>query len=295
MKVIRPTTVTEAMLTSDVPLEAQWNSGTTYALGDVVRGSGDKQFRLFESLQASNTNHALTDAAWWLETGPCNRWAMFDDLHATETTQADEIEVEFNDAGRNDSIALLRLSAAEAHIVVDDPIDGIVYDETYNLTSTSGINDWASYFRERIERVSELVVTDLPPYDDPTITVTLSAAGEDVSCGVCVIGYAKKIGRTQYGAQLGLLDFSLKERDARGNFIIQEGAYSDEGSFRIEVDNAYVDRLKLLLKDYRARPVVWVGSDQYASTVFFGIYRSFNIEIAQPEVSLCTLELESLT
>jgi hypothetical protein len=40
-----------------------WNSGTTYAAGHIVYSSGTDSF--YKSLQASNTNHAVTDASWW--------------------------------------------------------------------------------------------------------------------------------------------------------------------------------------------------------------------------------------
>lgn len=47
----------------------EWSATTSYAL-DALVVSGDK---LYKSLQAANLNHALTDAAWWVEVTD-NRW-----------------------------------------------------------------------------------------------------------------------------------------------------------------------------------------------------------------------------
>ena len=47
----------------------EWASGTTYGLGDFAKSSGGVTY---ESIQADNTNHAVTDTAWWKL--PINDW-----------------------------------------------------------------------------------------------------------------------------------------------------------------------------------------------------------------------------
>lgn len=71
-KIIRPVTVTTAMLTSSTVVEttpAAWNSGTTYADGDLVyTGTIGGVLTVWESLQNSNTNHApASSPTWWVE------------------------------------------------------------------------------------------------------------------------------------------------------------------------------------------------------------------------------------
>ena len=68
MKLIRPTVITDAMLTSDVPEGAgtAWNSGTTYALNARVDVTTGTVIDVYQSLQASNTNHApASSPTWW--------------------------------------------------------------------------------------------------------------------------------------------------------------------------------------------------------------------------------------
>jgi hypothetical protein len=74
MRIIKPFTVTQAALASsnvpDVP-PAAWNSGTTYADADTAAVLQADLFtwKVYESIQAANLNHAVTDAAWWLYLG----------------------------------------------------------------------------------------------------------------------------------------------------------------------------------------------------------------------------------
>lgn len=69
MKVIRPTFITDAMLTSsDVPEGAgtAWSSATTYALDARVDVQTGTVIDVYQSLQAGNTNHApASSPTWW--------------------------------------------------------------------------------------------------------------------------------------------------------------------------------------------------------------------------------------
>ena len=50
-----------------------------------------------------------------------------------------------------------------------------------------------------------------------------------------------------------------------------------------------------LLADYRATPLVWIGSENaYQSLIVFGYYKDFEIDIAFPTVSYCTLSIEGM-
>ena len=129
----------------------------------------------------------------------------------------------------------------------------------------------------------------------PESPITLTDSGETVLCGVCVLGLSKEIGGTQYGATVGIQDYSVKTQDDFGNYTILERAYADRGTFSVEVETSYVDALKKLLTAYRATPAVYIGSDDFGSTVMYGFFKDFNIDIAGPAVSIATIEIEGLT
>lgn len=300
MRLIRPMTVNDAALSSSNVVETDytaWASGTTYAQGTRVRVVSTNVHKVFESVQGSNTNHnPLTDdGTWWLLVGATDRWRMFDGSVNSQTSNADSIDVQILGAGRIDAVALLNISAATARIKVTDPVDGVVYDTTFSLNSSSGITDWYSYFFEPIARAADLVVTDLPHYSDPTVEIVLTDTGATVLCGECVLGQQRTFGETQYGASVGIQDYSIKQADDFGNFTIVERSFSKRANFTVNIDAGLVDQLQTLLAAYRATPIVYVGSDLYGATAVYGFYKDFQIEITYPEVSVVTIEIEGLT
>ena len=299
MLVVRPVTITDDILvSSSVPeSEAVWSSGATYGANAIVRGHTDATaHRLFESQQAGNLNHNPTTdtGAWWVEIGPSNRWAMFDTTISTQTEAEDEIETVTAPPGLVDTISVQAVSAASLRIVQEDDDEGVVYDETFSLVSDSGITDPYAYCFEPIERLSELTVTGLKPYAGSTVTVTLEEPGETVLCGALIPGLSRDIGGAQYGATVGIIDFTRKTRDTNGNYTVIPGAFSKRANFQVLVENTFIDQLQNLLISLRATPTLYVGSDAYAITTVYGYYRDFNVEIAYPTKSLCSIEIEGL-
>ena len=302
MKIVRPISILDAHLTSSSVAEndyAAWSAGTTYALGDTrIYVVADTHW-IVESLQNSNTGHTptgLDSDTWWLKIGATNRWKMFDGVIQSQTSAADEIAVTLVSATeRVDSVALFNIDCASAHVTVTDATDGLVYDETVSMVSASGITDWYAYFFEPITRISDYVFTELPPYLNADIDVTLTATGGTALCGACVIGLSRDIGSTQVGAQVGIQDYSIKQQDAYGNYSILERAYNKRAVFQVKVENTLIDEMQTILAGYRATPVVYVGTDEYASTMIYGFYKDFSTVIEYQDVSILSIELEGLT
>lgn len=299
MIIVRPMPVNDAALTAcNIPEDdyTAWTVGATYAAGERVRVVAADVHKIYESLQAGNIGHTPADEPlWWLEVGATNRWQLFDQSITSQASNPDSIDVTLATTGRVDSIALLNVSASSVRVIMTDAIDGVVYDKTFGMASDSGIHDWYAYFYEPIARKPDFIAVDLPPYHQPTIQVILSDEGNTVLAGALVVGFKKIIGGTQYGAKVGIQDYSVKTRDAFGNYTILERAFNKNASFSILVDAPFVDQLHQLLASYRATAVVYIGSDQYSSTVIYGFYKDFGITISYPKLSLCTLNIEGLT
>jgi len=49
-----------------------------------------------------------------------------------------------------------------------------------------------------------------------------------------------------------------------------------------------------LLDGYRATPIVYLGSEQFGSTIVYGFYNDYAAVIAYPTHSLLNIQLESL-
>lgn len=287
---------TKLMLSNVAETEPVYSTATTYAKDVVVRGNtAETAHTTFQSLQATNLNKPLSDEAWWLNIGATNPWRMFDQSVNSQTNNTEFIAVNIRTADRVDSVVLLNVSAATVRVTMVDDIDGTVYDKSFSLVSTAGVDDWYDYFFEPIVRATDIAITDLPAYAGATVTVTMSDPGFGVTCGACIIGLKSDLGLTQYGAQVGIQDYSIKQRDAYGNFTILERAFSNRGSFQVYVPAGQVDQIKTMMASFRATPIVYIGSELYTSTMIYGFYKDFNLEIAYQKYSLFTLEIEGLT
>ena len=93
MKLLRPVTITDAMLTSSTVPENDhpaWSAGTAYVTGNrVILAS---THRRYEALAASTGVNPATDPTKWLDLGPTNRWAMFDARVGTASTRAASLQ-----------------------------------------------------------------------------------------------------------------------------------------------------------------------------------------------------------
>lgn len=302
MRIIRPITIADADLTTSVAEDTSsaWNSGTTYADGDIIHLASTH--RRYESLVGSNLNNnpATDDGTKWLDIGPTNRWAMFDTINSTATSDTDEINVTIAATDRVDSVALLGLTAASVQIIAEYDASE-VYNETYSLTDIGVISDWYEYFFSEITFASDLIVTDLPRYGGMDVQIIITGSGT-VSCGTCIVGLARELGATVYGVRVGIIDYSRKQVDDFGNIVVVERPFSKrldadvviQGTTSAEVASK-VDAIQKILAEYRASPVVWQASDAYGSTAVFGFFRSFDIEIAYALRSNLTLSIEGLT
>lgn len=256
--------------------------------------------KIYESLQAANTGHYPPsddpDApTWWLDLGSTNRWRMLDSSVTSQSSAKDSIAVTLATAGRIDTVALLNVSAATAWVVGSTNDDGVVYDQTVSLIANSGINDPYAYCFEPIVRKADVLFSDLPPYANMVVTITLSNTGYEVKCGAAVVGLSRDVGDTQYGASVGITDYSVKTQDDFGNYSVVERAFSKRSNLTFMVDNILIDELQRLLAQYRALPTLYVGADDYASTYIYGFFKDFNVNIAYPNHSICTAEFEGLT
>lgn len=296
MEIIRPFPIDTTSLASsnisetyDYPL---WSAATTYAADEIVVGADRHEY---QSLQGSNLNHSLADPAWWLDLGFNRKWRMFDQSNSSQSSYPLLIDVTVDVVGRVNGVSLLNLDATSVQVIATTALEGEIYNETFNLVSDSGINNWYEYFFEPIIRTGDLVITDIPVYANPTIQVIINRVGGDASVGTLVIGQSLLLGATVYGARLGIQDYSRKVADDFGNFTIIERAFAKRATFKVFMDKAKVDAAAAFLATIRATPVVYKGTGDYAATYIFGFFKDWSIEITNPSHSYCTLDIEGLT
>lgn len=242
-----------------------------------------------------NIGKALSDAAFWLDLGFNRKWRMFDLLNSSQSSKADEIDVSIAVEGRANGVSLLNIEADTVQIIATTVAEGEIYNQTFDLVSDSGINNWFDYFFEPIIRIGDLVVTDLPVYANPTIQVIATANGSTVRIGTLTIGQSIFLGVVIYGARVGIQDYSRKGTDEFGNsFVVQRG-YAKRATYKVWMDNAKIDAVAAFLASIRATPCVFKGDGNYSALYIFGFYKDFDIEIPGPNKSYVSFNIEGLT
>lgn len=268
--------------------------GITYAAGDyVVLTSNHK---IYKSLQGSNLNHPPdTSPTWWVEVGPTNRWAMFDESGGTYSySSGANIVVSFT-ADRATSIALIELTARSVRIQATSPGYPNYYDQTYNMGDRAIIQNWYDYFTADSFLATELIVTDIPSIANTTFTITIENNSNPLQVGNLIVGQALELGKTQYGAKIGIVDYSKKEVNEFGKANLVKRNFSKKMDVSLSVDNQLVDAVAQRLSYLRATPCLWVGANGvFESLTVYGFYRDFSIEIPRPTSSVCSLQIEGL-
>ena len=220
---------------------------------------------------------------------------MFDAVVQDQTTNPDTIDVTITPAAVITALALINVDVSSVTITMTDPLEGVVYNQTFLMNSYSGITDWYAYFFTPIARKTELSVLGLPPYSAAVLDVLLDATGDTAKAGALVIGTSSIIGDSQYGASFGIIDYSTKSVDAQGRTTITAGAFADEADIDVVIETTRFAEVKKILTDLRTTPSVWIAEDNTEGTIIYGYYREFDVLLTGPIVSTCTLSIEGLT
>lgn len=296
MKVVKPVALTDAQIVSSNVPETDYpaySPATDYAVGSkVIDGHV-----IYECVQQPNVGHTpASNPLYWAVRGPTNRWAMFDTEVSSQTAIANTLTVVIK-PGYINSLGLFGLEGSSLTVTVTDGATGpVVYDRTLNLDGTL-IIDWYQYFFEPSVQLGEVVLTDLPPYGNAYITVTITGGGT-VKCGILAVGTVYVIGDTQRGATARIIDFSRKVTDPNtGATSLEKRKFSKAMTSTMEVPNVALNKVQRLLADLRATPCIWIGVDAatYEPLTIFGFYRDFSLEVAYSTTSYCSLEIEGLT
>lgn len=303
LSIIKPLAIDDAILDAsgtNVP-EADysaWSAASTYALGDRVILTSTH--RIYESLQASNTNkNPVSQPTWWIEVGPTNRWAAFDTSVSTQTVKSNNITYVLEPGQAINALAVLNITeGTEINITMVSPgtgTPGIVYEKTVDLKSLPLSSDWWAFFYSQRFSPTQSILLDLPSYSDCVVTIEILGSA-NLAVGVILVGQQQNFGiGISYGARVGIQDYSRKETNDFGDTILVQRAFAKRANFDLMIKKAEVDSLQNTLSAIRAQPVLWVGSNEFESTTLFGFYKNFDILISYPEHSDCSLEIEGLT
>lgn len=296
MKIVTPQPITSATLTaSNVAItETLWTAGT-YTLGQE-RYVGTRLYRVIVATTTDNPTVGVTlTPPSWQDIGAINRFKMFDDVISTQTTRTGTVVVTVDPGQVINAAAFFGLAGNTINVTMNDPVEGVVYNQTKTLQDNTLIADWYAYFFELIYPLTDAVFTDLPTYLNATITVTIDAGAATAACGEMVIGRQALLGTANFGTSISIQDYSIKTTDAFGNTVVEQRRFSKRADYDVTVETSRVSTVQKLLADIRTTPTVFIGEDDKPETVVYGFYKSFDIVISTPSISDCAIEVEGLT
>lgn len=306
-----PFAITDANIVScNVPEDdaLPWNSSTVYGLNDLVIVSSTDVHQVWRSVHgvtgtwpAGNVGFNplsetdLDNPVHWSLVGATNKYKMFDAYASTQTVFSGDISVVLTNLGVVNTLALINTECASVRVVVQDVVDGVVYDQTISMVSTSSVGNYWDYYFGQVYLRGFALFEHIPPYLNATITITTTASNGVSKVGWIVGGYGYYFGSgVKYNSQIDSRDYSIKEQLPTGEYYFAEGAYANTGEFEFDFPNEQFDLLQNLIKRFRARPTLYVAYSAYEYTLFYGKYNASPVVLSYTNHSTCRMKIESL-
>ena len=328
LQLLQPIAITEAVLTSSSVAEddaIEWTAAGGYALGQrVIRRS---THRVWESLIDRNVGHdPATTTGAWLDVGPTNRWAMFDQALGSVTTDEAPIVVTLRPGPAASGLAILDCNAATVRVQAPG------YDRTVAPTGGSG----GALFLDLLLAAGASITVTLAPFgkvaqrvvwddgfawDDSVAwqdtvagTATVEppswADGEGVSdtkkwqdsrggdgtvfVGTLLLGILRPLGITEGSATSGITDYSRRETDEFGETMIVPRAWAKRMAGKALIRTDAVDQVVGRIAAVRAVPSLWLGDAGVDSLIVYGFFKDFSVEVGET-LSKLTLSIEGFS
>lgn len=293
LKVIKSISMTDAMLVGTNVPETEhptYNAGATYASGARVI----LNHKIYESVQDGNTGKdPLTTDGWWSRVSPTNRWKPFD---LSSTTRLQLTGPAYYEIKPNTAVSAVMfidcdgLSSIRVRLIED----GVThYDSSHLMRPTPSTSSWYAWtFEQRAPR-SRLVVQDLPARPRATLRVDFEITASAGYIGTLAFGRAYVLGEgVQYGARVGVQDFSRKERNEYGEMELIRRGNAKTMSLQISVDNKKLDSTDMLLSSLTGTPCLWIGTSRFSALSLWGVFTNWNYTVAYYDQTDLSVEVE---
>lgn len=301
MIVVKPISVDIADLVTSsaaISLYPEWSPTVHYNTGQRVyyQTMGAPYPHDWESLIDNNHNHPPgSDPLKWLDLGVSNRYAMFDAVVGTQTQAPMSLDVTVRVGAIVTSVILFGIDAGSIRVRLDDPAEGIVYDNTIELTDYSPIiNGYTYYFEAVNERQSEIAILDLPAYPAADLIVNLDNGAGTAMCAEMVIGEQRVLGVSNFGTQIGLRSYSRKDVDEFGNFVIVPRRFVKTADYDVTYETQNLATIQRRFSELLDIPAVYIGDPNRIETIIYGFFEDFQTVISEPSISNGTVRVQGL-
>lgn len=279
------------------PYERVWVSGTTYAKGDQVIRVNTHRYYTRLAAGAGATVPEL-DPTNWSDEGGTKRMAMFDLNSSLQSVTTGPLVVVINPVKRIDSVGLTGLLCNQVQLQLNVGAT-VYYNKTINTLLRNTLT-WTDYIKRAFRYRPALVVFDLPPISNATLTITLT--GGTVKCGRVFIGQYVDMGGVEYEAESDVLNFSLATRNAFGTVAkLVPRPTVPKANLTLKPLKSMVNKLRDLRVDTNAKVALWsaldddITSDWFDAFLIPGIWKLFTIKAKDKPTAQVSLQLEEIS
>lgn len=298
LTIVKPLAITAAdLVATDVPESdhAEYAAGTTYASNDYIIVAAEHM--IYVSLQAANTGHTPADSPlWWAAVRPTNRWRLLDTKNSTVTSRATGFYYEIIPSELINALWCGGLSGhTSVRVRQTHPVLGVVYDVTVDFVEPPASSDWYAWtYQPRGRKPAQLTLLDLKPFPGAVLRIDF-AGGATLAVGTLLVGFSTVMGMgVQTGASAKIEDYSRREKNAWGDYTLQQGEYSKLTRLPMMLPLSDYDAAFDYLADLRSVPVLYIGGTAEALTVF-GFYEDFDTVFSYPTYLDLNINVQGLT
>ncbi|AKU21871.1 hypothetical protein ACZ75_10725 [Massilia sp. NR 4-1] len=209
---------------------------------------------------------------WWVDQGPTNKWAIFDNEVNTQTEQEKELTYTVQ-PGVFNAIYLAGLDADVVSVTAKDRPGGEVIFFLTDILEASKPDDYWEYFFGPFRPQRDYLVQGIDQYAKAELTVKLTRASGLVKCGVIAVGDLKPLGATQYGAKAKPRTNSRIKTDDFGKTSVKRRPGTKDFTASAWLKLSEANSVLLTLLDTMDVPCAWIGLDlpEYAGLRAFGL------------------------
>lgn len=264
---ISPVVVSDASVTSStavthLPGEVQWNGTNAYTKGQIVyRTIASVERRYENQIPGTNSTPPEDDSNRWYDLGATNKMSMFDSMVNTQSIAPNTLTVVFR-PGAFDAIYLANMDGRSLNITTRESPGGPIAYTINNSLDGAAPPDYYEYFFSPFRQSTDFTATELVPFANSEVTLTLSNPGGTARIGVASLGsLVSLLAIPERGAKVKARNYTKTTTDSRGVSQYNRGRKARDLSFSITVPIAQASNLADAMDAVSDTPCAVIGGD----------------------------------
>lgn len=177
----------------------------------------------------------------WVEVSATNKWALLDYKKSTQSKATTTLDVAFKSSEIVTSVSAFDIdNVTSIRVIATSDGSGEIYNTLFDTTGSI-----------------ELVVLDIPPFND--LTVEVRFAGSDILVGEVVVGNVTTLGTLVAGVISDRIDYSRTAYDEFGELTYVERPIVRYTTYPVVTSKASALAVERYLDSLKGSQAVWVG------------------------------------